>query len=81
MGGRRAEYALRGRRHPIGFEGVSAQQQSTFYSIGIYHFDQIAAWTPENVAWINNYLRLRGRIDDEDWVDQAASLARELAGA
>jgi predicted flap endonuclease-1-like 5' DNA nuclease len=62
-------------------EGVSAQQQSTFYSIGIYHFDQIAAWTPENVAWIDNYLRLRGRIDDEDWVDQAASLARELAGA
>ncbi|HET9230563.1 MAG TPA: hypothetical protein VFO00_04710 [Vitreimonas sp.] len=62
-------------------EGVSALQQSTLYSIGIYHFDQIAAWTLENVAWVDHYLRLRGRIDDEDWVDQAASLARELAGA
>jgi predicted flap endonuclease-1-like 5' DNA nuclease len=62
-------------------EGVSAQQQSTFYSIGVYHFDQIAAWTPEHVAWVDNYLRLRGRIDQEEWVEQAASLARELAGA
>jgi predicted flap endonuclease-1-like 5' DNA nuclease len=62
-------------------EGVSALQQSTLYSIGVYHFDQIAAWTPENVAWVDHYLRLRGRIDEEDWVEQAASLARELAGA
>ena len=62
-------------------DGFSALQQSTLYSIGVYHFDQIAAWTPENVAWVDHYLRLRGRIDEEDWVDQAASLARELAGA
>jgi predicted flap endonuclease-1-like 5' DNA nuclease len=62
-------------------EGVSALQQSTLYSIGVYHYDQIAAWTPENVAWIDHYLRLRGRIDEEDWVEQAASLARELTGA
>ena len=62
-------------------EGVSALQQSTLYSIGVYHFDQIAAWTPENVAWIDNYLRLRGRIDEEEWVEQAAALAREPAGA
>jgi len=60
-------------------EGVSALQQSTLYSIGVYHFDQIAAWTPENVAWVDNYLRLRGRIDEEDWVEQAAALTRELA--
>lgn len=59
-------------------EGVSALQQSTLYAIGVYHFDQIADWTPENVAWIDNYLRLRGRIDEEEWVEQAAALAREL---
>jgi predicted flap endonuclease-1-like 5' DNA nuclease len=62
-------------------EGVSALQQSTLYSIGVFHFDQIAAWTPEHVAWVDNYLRLRGRIDEEDWVEQADALARELAGA
>lgn len=62
-------------------EGVSALQQSTMYALGVYHFDQIAAWTPENVAWVDNYLRLRGRIDEEEWVEQADALARELAGA
>jgi NADH-quinone oxidoreductase subunit E len=62
-------------------EGVSAMQQSTLYSIGVYHFDQIAAWTPENVAWVDHYLRLRGRIEQEEWVEQAAALTGELAGA
>jgi predicted flap endonuclease-1-like 5' DNA nuclease len=56
-------------------DGVSPLQQSTLNSLGIYHFDQIAAWTPANVAWIDRYLRLRGRIGEEEWVEQAAELA------
>ena len=39
--------------------------------------DVIAAWTPENVAWVDDYLRLGGRITEEDWLDQAGLLARE----
>lgn len=58
-------------------DGVSLQQQSTFYSLGVFHFDQIAAWSPENAAWVDNYLRLRGRIETEEWIEQAADLARE----
>lgn len=58
-------------------EGVSLQQQSTFYSLGVFHFDQIAAWTPDEVAWVDQYLRLGGRIEDEEWVEQADELARE----
>ncbi|MCR6646593.1 MAG: hypothetical protein NVV62_19780 [Terricaulis sp.] len=58
-------------------EGVTLLQQTTLYSIGVFHFDQIAAWTPENVAWVDQYLRLRGRIEEEEWVEQAADLARE----
>lgn len=58
-------------------EGVTPLQQSTLNSLGVYHFDQIAAWTPENVAWVDRYLRLRGRIGEEEWVEQAADLARE----
>ncbi len=57
-------------------EEVSVLQQTTLYSIGVFHFDQIAAWTPANVAWVDQYLRLRGRIDDEEWVEQARDLAR-----
>jgi NADH-quinone oxidoreductase subunit E len=58
-------------------EGVSALQQTTLNGIGVFHFDQIAAWTPENVAWVEQYFRLRGRITEEEWVEQAADLARE----
>lgn len=58
-------------------EGVSLLQQTTLYSLGIFHFDQIAAWTDEHVAWVDQYLRLQGRIGDEEWLEQAADLARD----
>lgn len=58
-------------------EGVSLLQQTTLYALGVFHFDQIAAWAPEHVAWVDRYLRLRGRIEEEEWVEQAVDLARE----
>ncbi|HVK81360.1 MAG TPA: hypothetical protein VM915_12185 [Verrucomicrobiae bacterium] len=57
-------------------DSVSALQQSTLNAIGVFHFDQIAAWAPEHVAWIDRYFRLRGRISQEEWVEQATELAR-----
>lgn len=62
-------------------EDVSVLQQTTLYSLGVFHFDQIAAWSAENVAWVDQYLRLRGRIDDEQWVEQAQALAQRGVGA
>lgn len=58
-------------------DGVSQMQQTTLYALGVFHFDQIAAWSDENVAWVDQYLRLQGRIGDEEWREQAADLARE----
>jgi len=58
-------------------ENISRMQQTTLNALGVFHFDQIAAWSPENVAWVDQYFRLGGRIEDEDWVEQAADLARE----
>lgn len=52
-------------------DGVSLLQHSTLNALGIYHFEQIAAWSPANIAWVDQYLRLRGRIVDEEWVEQA----------
>ena len=63
-------------------DGVSLQQYATLNALGVYHFEQIAAWTPANIAWVDQYLRLRGRIVEEQWVEQARALAGEgLAGA
>lgn len=56
-------------------EGVSLLQQTTLYALGIFHFDQIAAWSDENVAWVDQYLRLQGRIGEEEWLEQARELA------
>ncbi|MES1200339.1 MAG: hypothetical protein ABUS57_02685 [Pseudomonadota bacterium] len=58
-------------------DGVSPMLRSTLNSLGVYHFEQIAKWTPANVAWVDQYLRLRGRISEEEWVEQADDLARE----
>jgi len=58
-------------------DGVSPMQQTTLYSLGVFHFDQVAAWTLANVAWVDQYLRLRGRIVEEEWVEQADDLARD----
>ncbi|MES1201492.1 MAG: hypothetical protein ABUS57_08580 [Pseudomonadota bacterium] len=62
-------------------EGVSPMLQTTLNSLGVYHFEQIAHWSPANIAWLDQYLRLRGRIVQEEWVEQAEDLAREGVAA
>lgn len=54
--------------------GVTPRIESTLNSLGIYHFDQIAAWTPANIEWLERYLAFKGRIGREDWVAQARKL-------
>ena len=45
--------------------------------MGFYHFDQIAAWTPAEVAWVDARLKFKGRIERDSWIAQAAALAAE----
>ncbi len=33
------------------------------HALGIYHFGQIAAWTPREIAWVADYLALTDEID------------------
>jgi NADH-quinone oxidoreductase subunit E len=60
--------------------GVGPKLEQTLNDLGIYHFDQIAQWTPETVAWVDNYLSFKGRIDREDWIAQAKAFAAEPSG-
>lgn len=55
--------------------GVGPKIEKTLNQLGIFHFDQIAAWTPEEVRWIGVHLAFPGRIEREDWVGQAKKLA------
>ena len=56
--------------------GIGAQNESRLHALGIWHFAQIAAWTHDNVRWVGSYLAFAGRIDREQWVEQARLLAR-----
>jgi predicted flap endonuclease-1-like 5' DNA nuclease len=56
--------------------GIGPGIEKTLHGLGIYHFRQIAELTPDNVAWIDQRLRFRGRIQREDWIGQAQRLAR-----
>lgn len=56
--------------------GIGRQNERRLHELGVWHFDQIAAWTPENVKWVGSWLAFPGRIDREDWLAQASALAR-----
>ncbi len=60
-------------------KGVGPQNEERLHALGIWHFSQIAAWTPANVEWVGGYLAFPGRIEREDWVAQAAALAGPAA--
>jgi predicted flap endonuclease-1-like 5' DNA nuclease len=56
-------------------KGIGPQNESRLHGLGIWHFDQIAAWSNDNIRWIGSYLAFPGRIDRERWVAQARILA------
>lgn len=56
--------------------GVGPKMEETLHSMGYYHFDQIAAWTEQEVAWVDEHLEgVRGRASRDEWVAQAKDLA------
>ena len=56
--------------------GIGPGIEKTLHELGIYHFRQIAQFTPDHVAWIDQRLRFKGRIEREDWIGQARKLAQ-----
>ena len=55
--------------------GVGPKIDKTLHSLGFFHFDQIANWTPDEVQWVDEHLRFKGRIEREEWIPQAKLLA------
>ena len=57
-------------------KGVGPKLAELCNSLGFYHFDQIAAWTADEVAWVDENLEgFKGRVSRDDWVAQAGILA------
>lgn len=56
-------------------KGVGPKLEEMLNAMGIYRFDQIASFTPENLAWVDaNLTTFKGRPMRDDWVAQAKSL-------
>lgn len=54
--------------------GIGPRIERGLNDLGVYHYDQIAAWDTRTVIWVENQFSLRGRIGRERWVQQARSL-------
>ncbi|OWY05466.1 MULTISPECIES: NADH-quinone oxidoreductase subunit E [Thioclava] len=57
-------------------KGVGPKLETLLHSMGIYHFDQIAAWSDAELAWVDANLEgFKGRASRDDWKGQAEKLA------
>ncbi|MFT6647304.1 NADH-quinone oxidoreductase subunit E [Pseudophaeobacter arcticus] len=56
-------------------KGVGPKLEQTLNDLGFFHFDQIAAWSEAEVAWVDSRLKFKGRIERDGWIAQAAKLA------
>ena len=57
-------------------KGVGPKLETMLNEMGIFHYDQIATWTADEVAWADSNLKgFKGRVSRDAWVDQAKALA------
>jgi NADH-quinone oxidoreductase subunit E len=55
--------------------GVGPKLEQVLNGLGVWTFAQIADWKAEEIAWVDDYLQFKGRIDRDDWTSQARMLA------
>ena len=56
--------------------GVGPKLAVMLNEMGVWHYDQIAVWTAEELAWVDARLTgFKGRATRDDWVSQAKKLA------
>lgn len=57
-------------------KGIGPKLEILCNRLGFYHFDQIAAWTAAEIAWVDDNLEgFKGRVSRDNWVAQARALA------
>jgi NADH-quinone oxidoreductase subunit E len=59
-------------------EGIGPALEKLCNDMGVWHFDQIAKWGPNEVAWMDGNLKgFRGRVTRDKWVAQAKIIVDE----
>lgn len=60
-------------------KGIGPKIAGILHDLGINRFAQIADWSPANVAWVNDHLKFKGRVEREAWIAQARELMRDAS--
>ena len=55
--------------------GIGPKLEKVLNGLGVWTYAQIAAWTKEEIAWVDDYLSFKGRIGRDDWIGQAVKLS------
>ncbi|HMK89694.1 MAG TPA: hypothetical protein VK446_08690 [Methylocystis sp.] len=58
-------------------KGVGPKSVEKLHALGVYHFDQIAAWSIDEARYVGAALATPGRVERGRWIQQA----REFAAA
>jgi len=85
---KRLNAAFKGFKKPKGegddltkIKGVSADLAGRLGTIGVIKYEQIANFSDDDIANVDEALSLNGRLEKEDWVGQAQKLLAEAAAA
>jgi len=83
---KRLNQAFKGFRRPKGdkdelqkISGVSAELETMLNKLNIIKFEQIAALTDDEIANLDDVLKLDGVIEKTDWISQSQRLMAEAA--
>jgi NADH-quinone oxidoreductase subunit E len=57
--------------------GIGPKLEQVLNGLGVWTFAQIAGWTPQEIAWVDDYLAFAGRIGRDEWLKQAKALAEK----
>ncbi|MEP2030086.1 MAG: NADH-quinone oxidoreductase subunit NuoE [Paracoccaceae bacterium] len=57
-------------------KGVGPKMENMLNGMGFYHFDQVAKWSADELAWVDQNLDgFKGRASRDGWIEQAKLLA------
>jgi large subunit ribosomal protein L19 len=83
---KRLNAAFKGFKKPKGapddlaqIKGISAELAARLGGLGVIKYEQIANFSDDDIANVDEALALDGRIEKDDWVGQAQRLVAEAA--
>jgi predicted flap endonuclease-1-like 5' DNA nuclease len=56
-------------------KGIGPKSLEKLNGLGVFHYDQIAAWDLDNAKWIGAAIGAPGRVERDKWIQQARALA------